>query len=94
MAAWGAQIQQRLQRALVYPRQAEMRRINGVATVALTISSDGRVQARQLVGSSGSPILDEAALSTVDRARGIPSAPAELGTGSFTFRLPVRFDGR
>lgn len=94
IAVWGAQIQQRLQRALVYPRQAEMRRITGVATVALTVGSDGRVQARQLVGSSGSPILDEAALSTVDRTSGIPPAPQALGSGSFTFQLPVRFDGR
>jgi periplasmic protein TonB len=91
LESWGALIQQRLQRALVYPRQAEMRRLGGTATVELTVGRDGRVLDRRLVASAGAAVLDEAALQTIERARGIPSAPEGLAGNSFMFRLPVTF---
>lgn len=91
---WGAQIQGRLQRALVYPRQAQMRGIAGQTVVELTVRADGRILGRRVVGSSESEMLDQAALSTVDRASGIPPAPSGLPGSSFTFQLPVVFQGR
>jgi protein TonB len=84
-------IVRKLRRALRYPTGAGSRRLRGVAEVRFVISSGGGVGGIQLVASSGSPILDKAALEAVRRAAPFPPIPAEAGRSNWPFTVPLAF---
>ncbi|HVW54335.1 MAG TPA: TonB family protein [Rhizobiaceae bacterium] len=84
-------IVRKLRRALRYPRDAGSRRLRGVAEVRFVVSSGGNVGGIQLVVSSGSPILDQAALEAVKRAAPFPPIPAEAGRSNWPFTVPLAF---
>jgi protein TonB len=81
----------KLRRALRYPSEARSRRLNGTAQVQFVVGSSGAVGSVRLAGSSGSPILDKAALATVQRAAPFPPIPEEAGRSSWTFTVPLAF---
>ena len=91
MATWSSQIQRRIQQKLVYPRSAQRKGIAGKVVVRLSIDTSGQVLASTIVQSAGSPILDDAALSTIARIGRFPTAPQDLGGGQFLFNVPVVF---
>jgi len=57
-----------IERTKNYPRLARERGIEGVVRVRFRLTSFGTVEKIEIVQSSGSPILDEASISTVYRA--------------------------
>jgi periplasmic protein TonB len=63
----------------------------GVVSISFTLTRSGHLTASGLVGSSGSPALDQMALAMVRRANPYPAAPADVSGGSFHFTVPVRF---
>lgn len=68
-----------------YPELARLRRIQGTVVLRLAVDASGRVAACELVGSSGSALLDAAARRAAmrwrfDRGPGVVEQP-------FTFRL-------
>src|SRR5262245_52201858 len=67
-----AEIQRRIQEALVYPPLARQRGLAGEARVEFAVSPQGRADAVHTVQSSGSPTLDRAAEDAVARARDLP----------------------
>lgn len=75
-----------------YPSQARRQGITGTATVSFVVSADGGLSGLRLAGSSGSPILDQAALETVRRAAPFPPIPADAGRSSWTFNLPIAYN--
>lgn len=79
----------RLRRALRYPREARRERLRGEVRVAFTVSRNGAVGAIRVVRSSGSPILDQAAVETVRRAAPFPAIPD--GRSSWPFTVPLAF---
>jgi protein TonB len=87
-AQWGAQIQRKVHRRLIYPRGAQG---NGTARVALTVDRAGRLTGLKLVRSSGTAAFDDAALNAVRRAGRFPAAPAELTRASYSFTLSLAF---
>jgi protein TonB len=87
-ARWGAQIQTKVHRRLIYPRGAKG---SGTAKVALTVDRSGRLTGVKLVHSSGTPAFDDAALNAVRRAGRFPAAPAELTSASYGFTLSLAF---
>lgn len=86
MAGWGGQIRAQIARG--QPRG----RGRGTVHVQLTVSDGGRLQGVALAGSSGDAALDRLALTVVQRAGRFPAAPAGLGAGPHSFRLPLRFE--
>jgi len=80
-----------LQRYKNYPREAADKHLTGTATLTFSISADGRLQSVSLRGSSGTVILDQAALATVRRASPFPAIPSEAGVASMTFTVPLRY---
>ena len=84
-------IVRKLRRALRYPNAAGSRRLRGVAQVGFVISAVGGVGGIHLVASSGSPILDKAALEAVRRAAPFPPIPVEAGRSSWPFTVPLAF---
>ncbi|WP_018236462.1 energy transducer TonB [Ensifer sp. BR816] len=84
-------VQRKLNRAKRYPAEAKRQSLRGVAHVRFTVTSDGGLAGVGLARSSGSPILDQAALDTVRRATPFPPIPAEARRGSWPFTVPVDF---
>ena len=67
-----AEIMRRIEKAKRYPRAARKMGTEGQATVRFRIKTDGKVEGVELLESSGSEILDQASLETVQRAAPFP----------------------
>jgi periplasmic protein TonB len=77
-------IMRRLRRAKRYPPEARRHGIEGATLVEFTIDPDGSIKTLRLVTSSGSPLLDTAALETVHAAAPLPRHSSAL-------RIPITF---
>ncbi|MDA9490925.1 hypothetical protein XI08_17905 [Bradyrhizobium sp. CCBAU 11361] len=66
----------------------------GEAKVAFVIDRSGRLVSRTLAVSTGSRPLDAAALEIVARAQPFPEPPSELKEDTFSFTVPIVFNGR
>jgi protein TonB len=66
----------------------------GSASVRFSVDRGGRVLSASLVGSAGSPALDSEAVAVFRRAQPLPTPPADVAGGSFTFTIPIRFTTR
>lgn len=83
---WGGKVRYAIERKKFYPKTA---RGSGTVVVALWLSPSGQLQKAQIAESSGDPALDNAALSTVQRAK-YPKASPTLTKSSYNFRIPIR----
>ena len=64
---------------------------SGTAKVKFVIDRQGRLLSRELLESSGSELLDAAALRMIERAEPFPKPPAVVETDKFTFVVPLKF---
>lgn len=90
-ARWNSSLAAWIRRHTRYPSAARARRVEGDVRVTFTIDSSGRVLSARMVGSSGDPDLDRAALAVLQGAT-VPAPPAQLGsrvsrTAPFVFSL-------
>jgi protein TonB len=84
-------IQRRIRDRLVYPSPARRAGIQGVAEIAFTIHENGRVSAVTVQKSSGSAVLDDAAVDAVLAAAPFPRPPAPARRAiPVSFRLTNR----
>lgn len=81
----------RLRRALRYPREAQRQRIRGEVHVGFVVSGNGQVGSVRVVRSSGTDVLDRAAMETVRRAAPFPPIPEGAGRSSWPFTVPLAF---
>jgi periplasmic protein TonB len=91
---WETELVAHIERFKRYPSTARARGDRGVARVAFTIDGDGRVRGSRIVQSSGSPELDQEALTMLTRAEPLPRPPGRTLTDQKSFTIPVRFDIR
>jgi len=82
----------KLRCALRYPAEARRQKLRGVVQVSFVVSASGGVGSIRLASSSGSPILDKAALEAVRRAAPFPAIPASAGRSSWPFSVPLAFN--
>jgi protein TonB len=82
----------KLRRALRYPAEAKLQKLRGVAQVSFVVSASGGVGSIRLAASSGSPVLDKAALEAVRHAAPFPAIPANAGRSSWSFSVPLAFN--
>lgn len=75
-----------------YPDQANRAGVRGVVQLIFELDRQGHVLGVWVARSSGSAILDAAAVDTVRRAAPLPPIPAAL-PGDLTIQLPVEFEG-
>jgi protein TonB len=86
-------LRHRIQEALRYPLPARRRGLTGTVTIELTVLPNGAIGPVAVVESSAHPLLDEAALETVQSLRAEPF-PAGLPPRMLRVRLPVVFQLR
>ena len=89
IAAWGASIRAKIDRAKRRPRGGE----TGVVTVVVSVGHNGALLNVGLARSSGQPELDAAAIAAVKRARRFSKAPKQLAKTNYKFRLEIQFTG-
>jgi TonB family protein len=81
----------RILRDQSYPARALEWRIEGSVTVAARIGRDGRVKSAHVKASSGSDILDAAALEKVLVTTSLPDPPPPLRDREFVLEVPIVF---
>jgi TonB family protein len=67
-----AEILRRIEAAKRYPRMARKMGVEGRAAVRFKLAPNGKVEAVELLETSGSEVLDQASLETVHRAAPLP----------------------
>lgn len=77
-----------------YPARAAERGVAGAPTLRLTISRDGALLGAAVTASSGSALLDRAAVAAARDVGRYPAAPEGLRGGSFTFEVRLVYDLR
>ena len=87
--AWRGALAAWLQEHRTYPDAARRDGTEGRVVVRFTIDGAGLVTGVALVGSSGSTVLDEAALALL-RGAHVPALPAP-GPDHLSITLPVRY---
>jgi TonB family protein len=75
----------------IYPPTAVAERIEGTVLLRLTVAVDGRVREVTVAKSSGSKLLDDAAVEAVSQWRGSPATVAGRRVETMEV-LPVRFE--
>lgn len=89
-ATWEAQLLAHLEKYRRYPAAARARREQGVVHVRFRINREGRLLSTEVLRSSGSTVLDRAALDTLRRAQPLPAIPPEK-PDSLELTVPVEF---
>lgn len=80
-------VNQLVQRAKINPRS----RLAGTVVMKFTVGTRGELLAKEVAASSGSPALDSAAVSALERAAPFPPIPPEVSTKPLAFTQPFRF---
>ena len=81
-----------MQKFRVYPKEARDQGIQGETAVRLRLDRRGNVRYYMLERSTGSPILDRAAIDMIRRANPAPAVPADYPAGDeCEFLVPVHF---
>ena len=90
MEDYGRMLVARLQIEKAYPRQAADGKVEGTVMLAFRIDRTGALVASNVKTSSGSAVLDDAALDTLKRAQPFSPLPAD-GKQSESFSIPLIF---
>jgi len=90
-ASWQKTLASHINRYKRYPIPAHKHRIQGQVTLKFTVDRAGGVVTSQILHSSGSSVLDEEAMTMLQRAAPLPIPPALAQGATFEFVLPVRF---
>ncbi|MEQ6250214.1 energy transducer TonB [Sulfitobacter sp. HNIBRBA3233] len=92
--AWQKSIVLLISKAKTYPPQARSDRIEGEVQVKFTVDRYGALISTEVAKSSGSEILDRAALRTVEGLEKMPTPPNYLAGDAFALIIPLRYSFR
>jgi protein TonB len=91
-ASWNAEVVAHIRRHVAYPSDGNG--ASGTAMVSVVIDRNGRLLSRRLSRSSGSPALDRAALSIIDRAAPFPRFPPVMRQAQESRTVPLNMRPR
>jgi len=81
-----------IREVIFFPKRAIKEGHHGEAAIAFTINRDGSVSGLSITKTSGSPMLDEAALRIIQKAaKKFPSIPDALNKESVDYVVPILF---
>jgi protein TonB len=84
----------RLHRALERHKVNPHTNIAGKVVVRVTIAPSGKMTSRDILESSGSTALDQAALASLDRVSALSALPASAEQTPFELAVPFKFNVR
>ncbi|MGJ4952058.1 TonB family protein [Bradyrhizobium sp. HKCCYLS20291] len=93
-AAWNHQVEAQIGRAAAGAYPSDGNGVTGTVAVSVVIDRNGRLLSRRLAGSSGSPALDRAALSIIERAQPFPRFPPVMTMAQVSRTVPLRLRPR
>lgn len=93
-ATWKNLLSAHLKRHQRYPREALDRNQRGTAYVAFTIDRAGRVLSARLARGSGSSMIDQEAVATLQRSSPVPAPPLEIRGATVSLSVPLVFNLR
>jgi protein TonB len=85
--AYLGQVRKTLERSKINPRSTQ----TGTVLVRFTVGPKGEVLSRTIERSSGSKLLDDAAMAALDRAAPFPPLPQAIASGPLEVQVPFRF---
>ena len=85
-ASWESQVAARIRSNATYPGGS---RESGTVRVGVTIDRNGRLVSRRLAGSSGSSVLDSAAMAIVERAQPYPHFLPGMNQAQIALTVPL-----
>lgn len=88
---WQKSIVLMISQAKTYPPKARRERIEGEVQIRFTLDRYGAVISAEIADSAGWPVLDRAALQTVEGIEKMPSPPNYLDGDEFTLLIPLRY---
>ncbi|GAA3871651.1 energy transducer TonB [Celeribacter arenosi] len=80
--------------AKTYPAKARSDGIEGEVQIKFTLDRYGALLSTEVAQSSGSEILDRAAVQTVEKLEKMPTPPNYLNGDQFTLIIPLRYSFR
>ncbi len=83
-----------IERHKYYPLRARRAGLEGTATVAFTVSSNGEINGVSLAQSSGMSLLDQAAIQTIRRVDKAPPFPSGIERSKWRFVIPLAYNIR
>ncbi|UPK26284.1 energy transducer TonB family protein [Bradyrhizobium sp. 195] len=89
---WKSKLSAHIAKSRLFPAQALGQ--TGEARVSFVVDRSGKLVARALAASTGSRLLDDAALEIVARAQPFPQPPSEMKEETYSFVVPIVFSGR
>jgi protein TonB len=89
-SAYLGQLRSQLDKKKVNPRSRE----KGTVVVRFTVDAAGQVLSREVAASSGSKLLDEAAVASIDRASPFPPMPDGVAKNPLVVSVPFKFSVR
>lgn len=67
---------------------------SGTVVVRFTVGRQGELISREVARSSGSKLLDDAAMASIDRAAPFPAMPSDASDGPLVVSVPFKFSVR
>jgi periplasmic protein TonB len=89
LLTWERSMVMQLERHKRYPPQAQGE--HGVAILSFTVDHQGHLLSSRIVRSSGSAILDAAALAMLSRAEPFPAPPPGITDELLSITVPIRY---
>lgn len=90
-ARYKAMLLAAIERKKYYPNRARRQRIEGEVRVAFTILADGALSEIRLAQSSGSKVLDKAALTAIRKLARVTPLPPTLEIDSWEMIVPLSY---
>ena len=91
MSAYRGKLFSHISKKKVNPRS----RVAGTVVIRFTVGAEGELISREVATSSGSKLLDEAAVASIDRAAPFPAMPHEArSNGPLVVSVPFKFSVR
>ena len=88
--AYMGKLRSHLERSKVNPRT----QLTGTAVVRFKVAPNGDLISREIVSSSGSKVLDDAALASIDKSSPFPPMPKDLHRDEIEISVPFKFSVR
>ncbi len=86
-ASWESELAAHIRRYATYAANGS--RESGTVRVGVSIDRNGRLLSRRLAGSSGSPVLDSAAMTVIERAQPYPRFPPGMSQAQIALTIPL-----